>query len=471
MLKFIFKLRKMYSFSSEEEVKTYKKLNYNSGEKNVIVQCVHETEYFDFLYKNINNGFISPVYGLKPLLTFFDSKNLFFPPRYFIKKAHHYFISLKWMKLYNILSLKKMFKPTTKNYIKKLYFLYKAIYIFIKIKTKEDLLNLKIESIYCGDLIYDTYLRFNSKSTVNIKDPTLIFIIYSAVKSIYIHNLISKKNVIDTYYTTHTTYITHGIPCRVFLLNKINVIIIYYHDTKKFSLKQLSYSDTTQVKPYWLYKEIFNSLKNKKKISQTGISFLNNRFLGINDLPYMKENAFKSNHIKFTNTNKLEGIVFLHDFFDSPHIYKKMVFVDFYEWLIFTIKIVSTNGLKVGFKPHPNQLLKSKIIIDKLKTKYPEIIWIDEKTSNKDLFNSNITFGISVYGTVLSELAYAGKIPISCGENPTSNYSFVNEAKTKKEYEYYLINSKKLKHNKINYTEIGEYYYMNYLYSFNCILK
>jgi len=460
---------KMYFFShSELEIRKYEKLNYISREKKILIQCVHEIEYFDFLYKNIKKGFISPVYGLYPLLTFFDSKD-FIPFRYFVKKTHHYLIRLKWKKLYNILVFTKIYSPDTNKYFKKIYFLFTALIIFLKIKKKEDLLNLTIDSVYCGDLIYDTYLRFNSKSTVNVKDPTLIFTIYSAIKSIYTHKLILKNNLIETYYTTHTTYITHGIPCRVFLLNKINVVILYYFDPKKISLKQLSTNDTTQVKPYWAYRDIFSELQNKKKLIEKGVSALYNRFLGNNDLTYMKENAFKFNNIKFQND--LDGVVFLHDFFDSPHIYKKMVFVDFYEWLIFTIEIVLANNLKVGFKPHPNQISKSKVIIDKVKFTYPEIIWIDEKVSNKDIFDSNITFGISVYGTVLSELAFAGKVAICCGENPASTYSFINEAKTKKEYEELITNAKNLKQNKINYDEIGEYYYMNYLYSFNCILK
>ena len=38
-----------------------------------------------------------------------------------------------------------------------------------KIKNNSDLINFKIDNIYIGDLIYDTYLKKFSKETINIK--------------------------------------------------------------------------------------------------------------------------------------------------------------------------------------------------------------------------------------------------------------------------------------------------------------
>ena len=34
------------------------------------------------------------------------------------------------------------------------------------LKTKEDLVNMKIDSLYVGDLIYDSYLRFYNRPMI-----------------------------------------------------------------------------------------------------------------------------------------------------------------------------------------------------------------------------------------------------------------------------------------------------------------
>ena len=49
------------------------------------------------------------------------------------------------------------------------------------ISSKEDILKIEIEGVVLGDLIYDTYLRFASKPTVNIEDPYLDKIIIESI--------------------------------------------------------------------------------------------------------------------------------------------------------------------------------------------------------------------------------------------------------------------------------------------------
>ena len=41
--------------------------------------------------------------------------------------------------------------------------------VFKNIKSKNDVLNIKLNSIKVGDLIYDGYLRENRLSTIDIK--------------------------------------------------------------------------------------------------------------------------------------------------------------------------------------------------------------------------------------------------------------------------------------------------------------
>ena len=80
-----------------------------------------------------------------------------------------------------------------------------------------------------------------------------------------------------------------------------------------------------------------------------------------------------------------------------------------------------------------------------MKNRFPGISWIDSKVSNRSIFNSNIKYGVSAYGTVLSELAYFNKVPICCGDNPCSNYDFIFEAKNKLDYDKLIKNGLKIK--------------------------
>ena len=159
----------------------------------------------------------------------------------------------------------------------------------------------------------------------------------------------------------------------------------------------------------------------------------------------------------------MDGVVFIGDF-DSQHIYRSMVFNDLYEWLIYTIDLVVEHNLNVGFKPHPNQLEGSRKIINKLKKNYSNIIWIDPHVSNNVIFKSGIKYGISVYGSVLQELAYNKISPISCGDNPTSSFDFVYEAKTKSEYKKLILNHYNLLQPENVEKQIGAFYYMYHIY-------
>ena len=72
---------------------------------------------------------------------------------------------------------------------------------------------------------------------------------------------------------------------------------------------------------------------------------------------------------------------------------------------------------------------------------------------------------MSVYGTVLHELAYFKIVPICAGNSPYKNYGFVFTPKNKKDYfkKIDLALNKKLYLPKNYKSQIAEYYYMWYL--------
>jgi hypothetical protein len=458
---------KVWRLSSKEKTFIKNQKNRDFAKKSIsIFQCAQDFDYLDIL-SDVAKSDKNQIHGIHPRILYANFYWRISIVPYFLKWIHYFLMRSKWKKLYLSIGVEKFYYVNGLSGFTYVINFIKAINIFLKIKNKSDILNCFFKSIKCGDLIYDSYLRFENKPTVNISDLTLIYYIHDCFNQISYYSHLSKKTVFDNFYCPYSTYISHGIPVRVFLKNSINVKIIHDLGTGEIKTKILGLKDVLHVNPYWQFKEILNTQKNKEELILKGYNHFKKRFDGYTDLSYMKENQYAIDNSETLFTESFEGIVFLHDFFDSPHIYREMLFEDFYEWLIYLIDLTLKYSLNLAFKPHPNQLPDNQKIIDSLKLKYPKINWIDKNISNKKIFSSGIKYGLSVYGTVLPELAFHGIKPISCGDNPAFDFDFVFQAKTKSEYEYLILNHINLKLPEDLTNQLGSYYYMNYLYKYN----
>lgn len=459
---------KVWRLSSKEKTYIKNQKRRDSFRNSIsIFQCAQDFDYLIILSDLIKSE-QNKIHGINPRILYANFFWRIFLIPYFLKWVHYFFLRKKWKKLYSSIGVNKFYYVNGLNVCIYILNLIKAIKAFSQINNKSDILSLTHKTIKCGDLIYDSYLRFENKPTVNISDLTLISYIHDCLNQIHYYDNLSRKRRIEKFYCPYSTYISHGVPVRVFLTNKVKVII--YHDigTGEIKTKKLSLNDALHIKSHWRYREILNKQKNKEELVQKGYIHFNRRFEGYNELSYMQHNQYSDSNVKETIfTESFEGVVFLHDFFDSPHVYREMLFEDFYEWLVYLMNLTIKYSLNIAFKPHPNQLPENQKIIDSFKLKYPNIKWIDKSISNKKIFSSGIKYGLSVYGTVLPELAFHGIKPISCGDNPASDFDFVFQAKTKSEYEYLILNHINLKlPEDLNY-QLGSYYYMNYLHKYN----
>ncbi|MBT4246586.1 MAG: hypothetical protein HOD79_04495, partial [Flavobacteriaceae bacterium] len=221
---------------------------------------IQETDYFNSISKHSNNivnekiNLIQSVHDLKMAHNFkkiiSDNPNEYFQcivpnityysflywvtiiPK-ILKDFHHYMIRKEWRKLYNKFGINIYYNSKNIRFLKKISNFILAFKFFTKLSSREELLNHNFNSIKCGDLIYDSYLRFNKKATLNINDYTLILFLHDCYNQIdYYQDLVKTKTIIN-YYTTYSTYISHGIPVRVFLDKGVNVYVIGYSTFKK----------------------------------------------------------------------------------------------------------------------------------------------------------------------------------------------------------------------------------------------
>jgi len=348
-----------------------------------------------------------------------------------------------------------------------------AIDIFNTIETKADLLSVRIDGIAVGDLIYDSHLRMYKLAAVDINDPRLKKTIYDAhIISASCKKYLNKNNV-KMLVMLHAVYIQHGILVRHALSKNIPTYIYGYREGRL--LQKLSKEHFYQSMNHHKYRAIFSNLPNKRIALEKARKSLDDRFLGVIDpgISYMRKSSYgdydKSNKI-FNESKRQRVVIFLHCFFDSPHIYKDMLFNDFYEWLDFTLEVASNSNYDCYVKPHPNGLVGNEEIENHFINKFKKVKFLDKSISNRKLISEGFDLGVTLYGTIAHELAYHAIPVLASGDNPHANYSFCYQSKTLEDYKKKL-SEPSLVPNNIVKAEVEQFFYMHYIYHADVFLK
>ena len=368
---------------------------------------------------------------------------------------------LKWTKIHDIPKFEETFSLAV-GFFDRLRNWATAYTLWKSLISKQDVLNINHKGTYCGDLIYDTYLRYRVQPTVDIDDPYLCYVIRQCLNAQTASRNFFNRHGIDVFISSYASYVQHGIPIREALQQGI-----YVYTAGSFSqyFKKLSLTDTTHTPAHWLYREMFSEIPDKNKARAAAKTELERRFNGSLDraTAFMKGSAFAANDIAMPQG--IDGVLFLHDFFDNPHCYRDLLFEDFWEWTVFTIEVIRRHKLNIAVKPHPNQLPESIMVVTALKNLFPDIHWLDTRISNGTIFKSGIRCGISVFGTVLHELAYHGIPALAAGDHPHIAFDIAITPKTRDEYEQCLINYKMLTLPDNAKEQVLNFYYMHIIHN------
>ena len=315
----------------------------------------------------------------------------------------------------------------------------KAKKIFEELNSGKIQINdLQICDVEVGDLIIDTYLRFKPAPKFNVADPFVLKILAQVHKDIdraITYFSIQKPKV---YLVPYSVYIAHGIPARVAL--SFGVTVYSFGSFVRF-YKELKIGDvfhTPNVKNYSrdFYKlseaDQDSALKSARNLLETRINGGVDKATG-----YMARSAYSGKgQIGFDIKGYV--IIFLHDFYDSPHGWDGLLFDDFWTWTTYTIDFLKKNEIPFAIKPHPNQRPESRSDCENLKIIYPGLKFIPDNVNNKELVEAGMACGVTVYGTVAHELAYLGVPSVCCAEHPHHSFDFCATAKTITEYDEYL---------------------------------
>ena len=313
-----------------------------------------------------------------------------------------------------------------------------SVFVYFKyLYSNTELKNLRYVDVKIGDFIIDSYLKsYGIDCSSTYKDSKIFELIFESVYLINFYNKIIDPDIYKIIIVTHTQYVYYGILARVSYKKGIQVIettdavLLLSNPRNNDKIKYPSYHSSlmSMIKARILNledKEEF--IKNSKKNLDARLSGEFNQY----DLiaAYNNKKVYSDSELRHTlkiNNKKPFVFILAHVFSDAPlSIGETMLFSDYYDWLIFTIKQAGLNkDINWIVKPHPSSYIYNedgivKKIISDLK---PDNIFLspeDFNTSsiqNIDGLNQiNINNALLVYGSFV-DLSHLENDPIITSE-------------------------------------------------------
>ena len=474
-LLYLLNLKKKYKIFKKFE-NFNKKFFYKKKSKNIIL-----IEFNSFHSSHFFLGFISNYLARK-----FSGSIISYYNNFLIKRdfQHDIFSLFKW-KLAKILNLKFFgiyrslgvldFIIPKKIKSNKINIIYNKIYS--NLNSNKDILKIKIENIFVGDLIYDGYLKKNLAYKLDYKSDHFKKFLYEFIELYFYWFFYFKYNTVKAVVGTHSYY-SYGLILRIALYLGLLVITVENGKIYKLSKKYL-----TSNLEFKFFKKIFSKLTPtiKKEIQLKSKISINNRFQGLISNKIDELVTTKSSFSKIKNThkkilidnNKINILIATHNIGDVSNAFGKNFFESFYEWLIFLGNLSKFTNYNWYIKDHPfysdlkysTSLQRTYELSKTITNKYKNIIRLNPNISHHQLIKNGVDYVLTVYGTIAWEYAYHNIPVLTASRNcPTSNYDFNIHSKNLKDYKNKILNLKKGRKKSFSKNEIIEFYSMRYVY-------
>ena len=321
----------------------------------------------------------------------------------------------------------------------------------IKLDTRKSLLDLHINNIKIGDLVYDTFLKKTGYGTLTHKKTIRKFICEAFYYFKLYEKIFSSINVIATV-QGHIVYNSFGILARV-AVNKGCTVYARKPASGPMTIKRCTSMD--DLLSYELrvdpdeFKQISHSFYGTGV--RRGQDYMQKRFYSANDITDSDAvTAFsknKKNYVKqdlmaklgLRNNNNPIVCIMSHIFPDAPHSNCWMLYDDYYLWLIDTLKsakkVKHVNWL---LKEHPsvkyyNPKQTAKQALKDICSGIDNIKMIPDDLNSASLV-SIVDAIVTVRGTAGLEFSTFGIPCILAGDSPYSGYGFTIEPQTRNEY-------------------------------------
>ena len=233
-----------------------------------------------------------------------------------------------------------------KFYLASIFFTLKNI-LDLTIFDRHRIVKLSFNKIRIGRyIIAEIYSKYNSYNSIIIFLYNAVKNIFNAVNIYLTADDLSKK--IDAAYIDHCMYI-NGIILEVLI--KKNILIYSYNYPKNiFCFKKKSKNQNIAIENILEFKK--NNIKTSKKNLVDAEKYTNKIIKNTRKLPWMSSITFKSEKInKLSNATHL---IYAHSFTDGQLMFGYDAFVNVYDWIEFTLRVLSKNKKNLIFvKAHP----------------------------------------------------------------------------------------------------------------------
>ena len=339
----------------------------------------------------------------------------------------------QWVRLYDTVTTRVGYRSASLRHpLGDLVDVWRSLRLWRRLGTVDRLETVSIDGVHCGDLVIDSYLRFRPSPRVRLDDRFLWGVLWQAHRDVRRARHYFRSARPALHLTSYTTYVQHGVAARVALQEGVRVVS--FGNLQEFG-KLLSIDDSFHTRNALHYRRDFERLADPAPLLQEARRQLETRLSGGIDsaTSYMAASAYRETTQEVPDARGAV-VIFLHDFYDSPHVYADLVFPDFWEWICFTIDTLRAAGIRFLVKPHPNQIALSDGVIDELRQRFPGLELIAPAITNRQLVNAGMVCAVTVYGTVAHEMAYLGVPSIACARHPHVAFDFCRTARSRAAY-------------------------------------
>lgn len=319
--------------------------------------------------------------------------------------------------------------------------LYKSIIMYSQLIKGSDLLNIEMDGISFGELVYDSFIRNEENIYTVPKDLRLIKYLKKGFSYYYLYKKIFKKYNFSYYITGDKEYIEYGIPSQIAVNNGIKTIVV---GGPRVSIYNSSNIRTNTFHPNMMKSEILSKLDHSFNVKLVD-DILDVRMNGQSKQQdamnaYNNKKIYKRVELVqelCLDPSKKNAIIMPHAFSDSPHCSERMLFNDYYDWFSQLLEHAEHNdSVNWILKPHPSSYyfnedgFVEKYLQDKM---YKNIVITPPNMSTASIKNVADVI-LTVRGTAGLEFSCFGVPALLAGSGYYTGYGFTKESNSQKEY-------------------------------------
>lgn len=317
--------------------------------------------------------------------------------------------------------------------------------------ARKALLEFRYDGVRLGDLTYDTYLRETGMGTVEVVDQDILSRLELTVrKFVGFCGLVRARNIVATV-QGHTVYSYFGALARA----AVHCGAAVYG--RKFASGPLTIRRYTDLDD--LHNHEFRVMRSefehawqrhRAAFCDHARRYIEDRFAGATINGERGNHEAYGAHKQRYDSQSLRGMLGLdphkptacimsHVFPDAPHSFPRMLYHDYYQWLIETLEIVKDiPGVNWLVKPHPdnkhyNAQHCAERAAQKYIERYPHIRLVPDAVNTASLFGI-LDAIVTVSGTAGLEFSARGIPAILAGESLYSGLGFTHEPRSIAEY-------------------------------------